>query len=876
MTALTPFVLPLAVADSSLEIIGGKGHALAKLAVAGMPVPAGFVVSTHAYRQYLEINALQGAIRGLAASVGAADPASFEQASAAIGSLFQAAPVPAEVAGVIARAYAGLAGAEGAVAVRSSATAEDLPDLSFAGQQDTFLNVRGAHAVLAAVRNCWASLWSERAMRYRQRMGVNQHDVAMAVVVQLLLDADVSGVLFTANPASGERSQFIVNASFGLGEAVVGGHVTPDTFVLDRHTSQIRETVIGAKQQTISAREGQGTVARPVPGNLRGQPCIEAEKLAELAALSTSVETLFKGVPQDIEWAIADNVCWLLQSRPITNLPPQPLRDVSWDPPSKKAILVRRQVVENMPEPLSPLFAQLYLEEGLEASIDLLLSEIGFMDFAEFIERPLFVTVNGYGYARYEFHFAWRQLRLVPKLVYAYVRAIPRILGNVVGRWRDKGLAPYRTVIDQYKAIDLEIVSDEQLLQGVRVLASADAAYWFQVSLVLAMAKVTDAALHRFLGSRLVPGDLTSGMFLSGFPSGTLQAQQDLEAIAAIVRQDKTLTGLVTAASAEDLLEVLRDASGGPPIVAELRRYLDTYGHQIYNLDFAVPTQAEDPLPVLLSFRLLVAEASRSTQSRQQELARARADRVLETSRLLGPVRRWLFRKLLAWAHRYGPYREEALFYMGAGWPALRRLALELGGRFVRSGYLCASDDVFYLRSEDIEQACKARAQGGECLDLAVQADRERALRSARKQLHPPGRVPEDFRLKLGPFDFTDMAAVWETQKHNADDSNTLEGFAVSPGRVTGIASVILSPADFARMKPDSILVCRTTTPAWTPLFAQATGLVTDVGAILAHGSIVAREYGIPAVLGTGNATRRIVSGQRIAIDGDAGTVTLL
>ena len=176
------------------------------------------------------------------------------------------------------------------------------------------------------------------------------------------------------------------------------------------------------------------------------------------------------------------------------------------------------------------------------------------------------------------------------------------------------------------------------------------------------MAKISDAALHGFLGSRLVPGDLTSGMFLSGFPSATLQAQEDLEAIAANVRQDKALTSLVAAASAQDLLEVLRDTSGGPPIVAELRRYLETYGHQIYNLDFAEPTQAENPLPVLLSFRLLVDEAPRSTQNRQQELSRVRADRVLETSRSLGPVRRWLFRKLLAWARRYGPFREEALF----------------------------------------------------------------------------------------------------------------------------------------------------------------------------------------------------------------------
>ncbi|MFP6834650.1 MAG: PEP-utilizing enzyme, partial [Pseudomonadales bacterium] len=245
---------------------------------------------------------------------------------------------------------------------------------------------------------------------------------------------------------------------------------------------------------------------------------------------------------------------------------------------------------------------------------------------------------------------------------------------------------------------------------------------------------------------------------------------------------------------------------------------------------------------------------------------------VAQTLESIGPLRRWLFRKFLSWAQRYGPYREQALFHVGAAWPTLRRLALELGERLAVVGTLNAPDDVFYLNSEEIIDACDARSDGRTSSELGQAARRRRDLRDARKKLHPPGTVPPGSHWKIGPFDLS----AWETQKRNAEDSNVLNGFAVSPGRVTGPATVILSPADFADMKPDTILVCPTTTPAWTPLFAQAMGLVTDIGGILAHGSIVAREYGIPAVMGTGNITQRVSTGQRISVDGDTGTVTLL
>ena len=251
-----------------------------------------------------------------------------------------------------------------AVAVRSSANAEDLPGLSFAGQQETYLNVSGPEALLETVRNCWASLWTPQAISYRNEMGIESDAVAMAVVVQIMVPADVAGILFTANPATGERGAMIVNASFGLGEAVVGGQVTLDAFVVDRSTLTAKETMIGAKEQKIVSDGNRGTRLVDVDEGERDASSLPEILLTELTELAARVEGHFGGQPQDIEWAVADGKLWLLQSGPITKLPPQPI-EVEWEVPPEVFGLVRRQIVENIPDPTGPLFDELYIHGGL-------------------------------------------------------------------------------------------------------------------------------------------------------------------------------------------------------------------------------------------------------------------------------------------------------------------------------------------------------------------------------------------------------------------------------------------------------------------------------------------------------------------------------
>jgi pyruvate,water dikinase len=837
-----------------------------------MPVPGGFHVTTAAYERFVAENDLTSDIRAALEKADASKPDTLTRVSENIGDLFLRTDLPKEVFVAISEAYAGLDQDDPAVAVRSSATTEDLPSASFAGQQASSLNVRGEDELLEAVRCCWASLWSARSIAYRQRQGFDHDRAAIAVVVQRLIPSEVSGILFTANPVSGARDEVVINAAWGLGEAVVGGLTTPDSFTLDRTTLTVRERKTG-RQEVETVLAERGTTERPLEPERAAQPTLEDAQLGWLAQIGIDIEDLF-GTPQDIEWAYdAAGRFWVLQARPITNLPPAPLKEVHWEPSFPGSAWWRRQVVENMPEPLSPLFDELYLREGLELSIDAMMEyfRMTYFRVEDFVDRPLFTTINGYAYTRANYKpFGWSA---VPMFFRVTVDEFRMMFGKeMLTYWREEALPAYQATVERWKAEDVASVPGERLLAGVRELAHEDARYWFACVLMLARAKVTDALLGRFLTLVAPSRGLISGMFLRGFPSPALDAEAELTELAERIRASDELRTIVTATPPADLPNVLRSTPVGQDLLTAFSRYLDRYGHQVYNLDFVAPTQADAPLPVLLSLKAMVQQPGHDPRSRQRAIVAERDTLAEETALTFDPLRRELFRILLGWAQRFGPDREQALFHMGAGWPTLRRLALELGRRLAESGSLLSAEDIFFLETSEIREGISARDSGQANPNLANLAHGRRELREARKRLHPPPVVPPDYKVRMGPFDMS----AFETQRRNVPEDTTLRGFAVSPGRVSAPASVIRSPDDFSRMEPGTILVCPTTTPAWTPLFSQARGLVTDVGGVLAHGSIVAREYDIPAVLGTGVATQRIRSGQRIRVDGNAGTITLL
>ncbi len=950
-------VLPIDTKEATLEVAGGKGRSLAEMANAGLAVPGGFYFTTAAYRQFVAENGLQDRIIELAMPEIGEFTLSFDKASAAIQALFGELPLTDAMASEIIEAYEAVEGNNPPVAVRSSANAEDLPDMSFAGQQDTYLNVRGGEAIVAAVRDCWASLWTPRAMSYRHQMGIEHDAVAMAVVVQRMVPSDVSGILFTANPATGERSEMIINASFGLGEAVVGGQVTPDTYVVDRESMTANETIIGAKEQKIVSDGDQGTRLEDIAESQRGQSSLSDEAITELTTLALKAEAHFGGVPQDIEWAYFDGELFMLQSRPITNLPPQPI-EVEWVPTPPAQILARRQIIENIPDPCTPLFEELYLSEGLETGADgekkKSIMEGG---------GPMFVTLHGYGYQRFDWPFIIqaRKERLAHAMTEAEMDAAeykadvstlakPAPKGDGPGEkkkaeWvksmaeRQKGNAEqaqndldlfldslssddrkaytdwadsagiedvaaivtrpesqnptfgafFRTSVnenqikgfyewakpniveqsDKWRKVDPGTASDEQLFEGLCELAITGGSFWAgNGGHTFGVAKSTDDQLQAFLRETLPDHHFTSGQFLSGFKSKTMEANEHLYGIAKQIRAVDAMAKLVIITPSKRLMETLEAHPDAGPIVAAINGYLEIYGHLGYSLDFAEPLPLEDPSGLLATLKTMVSDRDYDPKNHEAEATRKREKAMAEILELLEGLPYWQFRFRHRFTHRFYYIREEVMFYLYMAWPALRPLALELGRRLTDAGTIDEPDHVFYLLTDELKQAIAARNENKAVAEYRELAAERFELREARKRLHPPGTVP---------FDASDDPSVKfkETQVVNDPNSDTMMGVPVSPGTVTAPASLINSPADFDQMRPGSILVCPMTNPAWTPLFAHAAGLVTDMGGILGHGSIVAREYGIPAVVGTGTSTQRIKHGQEITVDGDTGSVKL-
>jgi len=804
------------VGSDDLAEVGGKAANLGELTRAGLPVPPGFVLTTAAYAASVHVELSAGE-----------EP---ETAAARIQAAVHGVEVPGEVAAAVRAAYAELGG--GPVAVRSSATAEDLADASFAGQQDTYLNVRGEEALLAAVVRCWASLWTARAIDYRARRGVD--DPRLAVVVQRMVEAEASGVLFTADPTTGRRDRIVVSAAWGLGESVVGGLVGTDDHVVDRATFAEVERRIADKAEMTVYADG-GTAQAPVPADRRRAPVLDAAAVTELARLGARAEEHF-GAPQDVEWVRADGAFALVQARPITALPePAAPPPETWPLPYPKGAYFRASIVEQLPDPLTPLFADL-IGPAVTDSIGELMSSL--------LGRPIppgdisFPTVNGYAYYFYRTAGLIRVTLSMPLALRGLARSTTR--GGVRG-WEEHAHPAYVGTVGRWGTRDLTALSPDELLDGVVALLRAGATYYTAVQSVIPLAAGAEIVFAAFY-DRLVrrPGDPAAHVLLLGEESEPIRAEQSLYDLAVEARESGT-----------DPTD-----RGDGAWEGRFREHLARYGHAVYNLDFAEPTPADEPGPLLDTIRFQMSEQGVDPTVRRRRLLAEREAHTRRVRARLGPVRRRAFDALLARARRLGPIREDALTDVGLAWPLIRRMLRELGGRLQ-----LAEGDVFWLTEAELRAAIR-----GEAVDPPI-ADRK-ALRRGRALVSPPQMLPEARWLKVVFGRFLPGA---ETAAGEA-----LKGVPGSAGTVTAPARVVRGPADFAALAPGEVLVARMTTPAWTPLFARAAAVVTDIGGPLSHSSIVAREYGIPAVLGTGSATERIRTGDRVRVDGDTGMVTVL
>lgn len=853
---------------SDIELIGGKGRSLSLLNDINMPVPIGFSLATTAYKIFIEKNHLLPVIRDLIDQIEPNGSGSLERAAEEIRWLFSRFNLPRQVVEVVKNEYAKLGSNTPAVAVRSSATAEDLADMSFAGQHDSYLNIRGEEALIKAIRECWASLWSIRAIGYRMHMKIDHFTVAMSVVIQKMVIAEVAGVMFTANPTTGSQNELVINANYGLGETTVSGEATPDTYIVNRSSLTIQDRILGSKEKMTSVGDSGEVVTAAIPDKLRRKTVLTNKQLIALAKLGTSIEGYFSNKPQDIEWAISEGRYWILQSRPITNISATLSEEVQWNPPFPGLGFIRRQIAENIPGPVSPLFEDIYIEKSLNKAWEAAQVENGSIEKSAENAFPHFVTINGYTYQTagnasqesgpYLFSI-WRLLKVYRRV---FFKAIPR--------WRDVDLPKYIKITKRWDAVNYQCMSNKKLVRGIKEISKADAFYWSYSCYALAASKFTDVFLSRLLVSE--NSKSTSGEFLSGFNSKAVDAQIELESIAKHIESSEHLRIFVLSTPTDKLIDGLENTYNGKVVLEKINRYLGSYGHQIYSHDFFQPTQKDDPSSVLLNLRYLVKNTDHNTLAMQKDLARNRKESIRSFRKKLNPVKRKVFDFLLKLAQYYGATREDVVFYLGIGWPTLRQFVIEIGNRLAKVGLIEDRMDAFFLKIKELESALEIR-RNKELNDsiYRILVSNRRKLYEQRKRLHPPVTVPIGFSIKPGIFSSQEI----ESQKQNSEEAKTLEGFAVSPGMITAPAVVIESPDDFDKMVEGAILVCHTTTPAWTPLFAQCRGLVTEIGGLLSHGSIVAREYNIPAVMGVGGATRQIMFGQKVTVDGDAGKVIL-
>ncbi|WP_354246707.1 PEP/pyruvate-binding domain-containing protein [Arthrobacter sp. UYEF20] len=875
-----------------LPEVGGKAANLGELLRAGLPVPPGFCVTTEAYPQAMAPAGLEQVHRRLAATDADDLPALAGLAATARGLALDAA-VPAGIADALRASYAAL-GADVPVAVRSSATAEDLPFASFAGQQDTFLNVVGAEAVIAAVRQCWASLWTDRAVSYRASHGISPSTVALAVVVQRMVDAAVAGVLFTANPVTGRRHEAVIDASPGLGEAVVSGAVNPDHFVVDGASRRILERRIGSKALAIRSLPGGGT-ERIEQSDGASAPCLTDAQLAALELLGRRAEVHF-GSPQDLEWAIdGDGTAWLTQSRPITTLYPLPDK-----PPSGEGLRVYLcfSLAQGLTRPLTPMglagFRLIASSVATAAHFDVPEPSGGPSPYVQAGQRIFFdltpVVRSSTGRAIVPRVFDVMETRSATVLRRLFedprfsltVRSPWPVLKHIVpvaARARvpesllralfrpEAALRHVERFGERFRAalvVPADSTPVQRLDHAERILGRELFPVVPNVIPLPALGFALLAAAGKLLGRRPQPGELQA--VLRGLPNNvTTEMDLALWQLAAAIRADAASAAVFAGTALPELVRRYRARELPAVVQSGLAGFLSRYGHRaVAEIDLGMPRWSDDPahlLGVLANYLRLndsalapdrqFGKAAREAEEQVARLVAAAGKR----SRLRGA----LVRAALKRTRLFAGLRELPKYHLVEALASVRQQLALVGTELAAAGRIGEADDVFFL------ELAEARAGlGGKLLNGIVEQRRaayeaELGRRHIPRVLLSDGTEPEALQPAGGPG-------------ATAADEGTLSGTPASAGTVTARARVILDPQG-AHLEPGEILVAPSTDPGWTPLFLTAGGLVMEMGGPNSHGAVVAREYGIPAVVGVPDATTRILTGHSITVDGAAGTV---
>ena len=851
--------------QTQVAVVGGKGAHLGELSrIEGLRVPAGFCVTTDAFQRIMaEAPSIDDRLDRLS-RLKPDDREAIRALSAEIRRTLEGIAIPDDLAAAITRPLARL-GERAAYAVRSSATAEDLPTASFAGQQDTYLNVVGPAAILQHVSRCWASLFTERAVTYRLRNGLDHRKVHMAVVVQQMVFPQAAGILFTADPITGNRKVASVEASFGLGEALVSGLVNADVYKV--RDGEVVARAVATKQLAIHASPAGGTQGQAIEPERQEQPALTERQVVRLAQLGRRIEAHF-GCPQDIEWCLVDDGFQFVQSRPITTLFPIP---EAGDQENHVYISVGHQ--QMMTDPLKPLGLSVWqltalrpmYEAGGRLFVDVtqnLASPagraglLGLLGKSDLLIGDAVQTILDRG-------------DFVPSLPDeapgaapagappAPIETDPAIVAELIARNQASIAALERDIRTKSGSALLDfILADIQELQRIlwdpqshqALMAGIEATWWLNEQLQAWLGEKNAADTL----TQSVPHNVTSEMGLA------------LLDVADVIRPHPEVVAFLRQVADEEFLDELPGLPGGREARDAIRAWLDKYGMRcVGEIDITRPRWSERPttlLPVLLgnvkNFEPCAAER-RFEQGRQEALKKEQE--LLERLRVLpdGDQKADETKRMIDRVRTFIGYREYPKYGMVSRYFVYKQALMEEADRLVQAGVLRGREDIFYLRFQEIQDVVRTNQ-----VDHELVLQRKDAFRSYRA-LTPPRVLTSDGEAVSGAYRRDDLPA------------GALVGLPVSAGTIEGRARVILDIAE-ADLDPGDILVTAYTDPSWTPLFVAIKGLVTEVGGLMTHGAVIAREYGLPAVVGVEHATRLIRDGQRIRVHGTDGYVEIL
>ncbi len=881
-------VIPLETAQHIDErLVGPKAASLVRMKRIGISVPSGFCITGAVFREHLEKNNLIGRIRTALDELAKTKPAAR---GAVLSSLRQAvveAPLSEEVRHQIEERYNAL-GAE-RVAVRSSGTAEDLPGHSFAGQYDTYLGIANLKDCIEAVKKCWASLWTLRAYEYREKNGFDHLKINMAVIVQSLITADASGVIFSVDPVTGERGNIVIEACFGLGEALVSGKVTPDRFLVAKKKLRLISQTISEKKIECVLDSNGFIKEQAVPNERSFTCCLDKKQVTRLAKLARKVETEF-GCPQDIEWAICKKKIYFLQSRPITAIGPEKSRQeqpiwstflleevmpdvvtpVTWSmlqclgnnlfDPSLRALCINRRDT-----PVFGLIAgRLYFNASFWTAVILCLpgsrnydfrknagNETGLLDLLDKLEN-----LTQEDLPKIEFN----RIRFILKL--------PLLLIGVIADTPKKGqsiLENARKMNKKWQSLDISSLTAEEMagccmdaIDDFDRLILAHAPYLFSIMMAFPALEIvcskwlSDDSSHT---SKLLAG-------LGGMDDA--ESAMDLWHLALKAHESPDIEMAILAGDCwESTVQKVSELQRGDEFLKSWDEFMERHGHHCRaELELYNQRWYETPDYILGLVRSYLTCLSRTNPLEYyRKLANQREQLTAGCRReLKNPFKRLIFNKLLIRSQKGAVFRENIKSEVIRLIAVMRQLLLELGNRFANQGLLAETDDIFFLEFRDINQIAKGRHK----LNIGQIVATRRREYKMWQSITPP-------KVVVGEYD--PDSYVPEVVDANVD---VLKGWAVSSGVAEGKARVILRADTDEQVLAGEILVAPFTDPGWTPYFLPAAAVVMNQGSLLSHGSIVAREYGIPCVVNVGPATRIIKTGQMIQVDGNHGEVRIL